>query len=72
MPLQRAKPYGVPKPKQGDKDEVPSGLGYTTDGPDSMEADEMAPFARKAGLPEINYKGTYSMLNSIEDSDDPY
>jgi hypothetical protein len=72
MPLQRAKPYGVPKPQQGDKDEVPSGLGYDTQGPDSVEADNMAPFPRKAGLPEINYRGTFNMLNAIENESDPY
>lgn len=69
---QQAPNPGAPKPKQGDKDEVPSGLGYDTMGPDSVEAGEQAPFARKAGLPSIDWRGTFNMYNAIEDESDPY
>lgn len=70
--MPKSKYPGVPKPNQGDKDDVPSGLGYAPILPDSLEVDEIAPVARKAGLPEISYKGTFSMLNALEDESDPY
>ena len=63
---------GMKVPSQGDHDETPSGLGFSTTWGGSEGVDEEAPVARKAGLPGISYKGTFNMLNAIEDEPDPY
>lgn len=63
---------GSSKPHQGDHDEVPSGLGYKTELDGGLESDEMAPIGRKAGLPPVEWTGTYNMRNANDEESDPY